>query len=498
MEEKLQRIQMIIPPKGNVEYNITADESSYMVFRIKLNTTEDLSKSVSINLLRNSEEYTQCYYIKDANNIYGWARLKPGNYRLIISNSIEKAIPVYGYILLFRYYDPRLPQLVNEKIYGIKNTPAPVGIADYGVYIDEETDQLVCYRYSTKEVIGIAYINKLDGYSVNPYNRDIKPGELSLQLNLIVKARTLSDKIHTLWIQNIYMLKNYSNTLYYRIDDELYNVTFFGGADINPNSIKGRGKVFSYGPAKLYWYYDENWRPIARLFKPILLLLHVKVDNSKIYFAHGYFANKDNQFYEVHDEVILNGYKDLNIVVDGCNFTGKPLDMELVIGGSDTNYRVFVANNMDMKLTLLIKNTTWIPPPATWSIGTRTREKTSNVVSKLEYSIVTRLIKGVPEAEQLWSKDVFSKFSLTQPELCIVRFSNGTSSIRVMPTSSLEGFRIEGIYKVGPLSITLIQEEKLGLFTSFHHYIVFGVVVALVAVAVSAIRHRSVENAKTV
>mgnify|MGYP000047012196 CR=1 FL=1 len=184
-----------------------------------------LVTALSINLLRGHEEYTQYYCIKSANDVYGWSRLKPRSYRFIISNSIEKAIPVYGYILLFRNYDPRLPRLIDEKIYGKKNSPAPVGIADYSVYIDKETNQLVCYRYSTKEVVGIAYISKLDGYSVNPYSKDRKLGELSLQLNLIVEARALDGKLHILWIQNIYVLRNCSNALYYRIDDEVQNIT---------------------------------------------------------------------------------------------------------------------------------------------------------------------------------------------------------------------------------------------------------------------------------
>jgi len=489
-ERELYKVQANIPPKGTAEYNIAIDKSSYIVFRISLIAAEDLSKAISINLLRDHEEYTQYYCIKGVNNVYGWSRLKPGNYRLIISNSIEKTIPVYGYILLFRSYDPRLPRLINEKIYGVKDSPVPVGIADYGVYIDKETNQLVCYRYLTKEVVGIAYINKLDGYSLNPYNKDKKLGELSLQLNLIVEARTLDGKLHTLWIQNIYVLRNYSNALYYRIDDEVQNITVFGRNIIDPNTIEGKGKIISYGQARVYQYYDRDWRSIAEPFKPALLFLHVKVDGNKIYFAHGYFVGKSNHFYEIQDEVVLTGYKDLNIVVDGCNFTGKPLDMELIIGGRDANYRLFVVNNIDMRLALLIKNSTWVPPPAVWTIGASPIEKALNVASDLGHPIVARLIKGEPEAKQLWSKDVSLKISLPKLELYIVRFSNGTSSIRVTPISTSEGLRAEGTHKVGPLSITLIQEIRTNRIVSYYHYIVFGLIATLITVAVLIILQR--------
>ena len=497
-ERELYKVQASIPPKGTVEYNIAVDKSSYIVFRISLIAAEDLSKTISINLLRDHEEYTQYYCIKGANNVYGWSRLKPGNYRLIISNSIEKTIPVYGYILLFRSYDPRLPRLINEKIYGIKNSPVPVGIADYGIYIDKETNQLVCYRYLTKEVVGIAYINKLDGYSVNPYNKDRKLGELSLQLNLIVEARTLDGKLHTLWIQNIYVLKNYSNALYYRIDDEVQNITVFGRNIIDPRAISGRGKVTPYEGALVYQYYDENWKPLSKPFKPTLLLLYVKVNGNKIYFAHGYFVNENDYFYEVQDEVVLTGYKDLNIVVDGCNFIGKPLDMELVIGGRDANYRLFVVNNIDMRLALLIKNATWVPSPATWTIGTSPIEKVLNVASDLDHSVVARLIKGELEAKQLWSKDFSSKVSLPKLELYVARFFNGTSSICVTPITVTEGLRAEGTYEVGPLSIMLMQEKKTDMLTSYLYYIVFGITAALIVTAVLAIllrrkrkKHRS-------
>ena len=489
-ERELYKVQANIPPKGTVEYNIAVDKSSYIVFRISLIATEDLSKAISINLLRDHEECTQYYCIKGANNVYGWSRLKPGSYRLIISNSIKKTIPVYGYILLFRSYDPRLPRLINEKIYGVKNNPVSVGIADYGVYIDKETNQLVCYRYLTKEVVGIAYINKLDGYSLNPYNKDKKLGELSLQLNLIVEARTLDGKLHTLWIQNIYVLRNYSNALYYRIDDEVQNITVFGRNIIDPNTIEGKGKIISYGQARVYQYYDRDWRSIAEPFKPALLFLHVKVDDNKIYFAHGYFVGESNHFYEIQDEVVLTGYKDLNIVVDGCNFTGKPLDMELIIGGRDANYRLFVVNNIDMRLTLLIMNSTWVPPPAAWSIGVSPIEKALNVASDLDHSVVARLIKGEPEAKQLWSKNVPLKISLPKLELYIVRFSNETSSVRVTPISTLEGLRAEGTHKVGPLSITLIQEKRTNRIVSYYHYIVFGLIATLITVAVLIILQR--------
>jgi len=295
---------------------------------------------------------------------------------------------------------------------------------------------------------------------VNPYNKDRKLGELSLQLNLIVEARALDGKLHILWIQNIYVLRNYSNALYYRIDDEVQNITVFGRNIIDPNSIRGRGNVISYGEAKVYQYYNGSWKPIAKLFKPALLFLHVKVDGNKIYFAHGYFVDESNQSYEVHDEVVLTGYKDLNIVVDGCNFIGKPLDMELVIGGRDVNYRLFVANNIDMKLALLIKNTTWVPPPVAWSIGLSPAEKALNVASDLDYSVAARLTKGVPKAKQIWSKVISSEISLPKLELYIIRYSNGTSSIRVAPISASEELRAEGADKVGPLSIVLIQGRK--------------------------------------
>ena len=497
-ERELYKVQANIPPKGTVEYNIAVDKSSYIVFRISLIATEDLSKAISINLLRDHEECTQYYCIKGANNVYGWSRLKPGSYRLIISNSIKKTIPVYGYILLFRSYDPRLPRLINEKIYGVKNNPVSVGIADYGVYIDKETNQLVCYRYLTKEVVGIAYINKLDGYSLNPYNKDKKLGELSLQLNLIVEARTLDGKLHTLWIQNIYVLKNHSNALYYRIDDEVQNITVFGRNIIDPHTVSGRGKVTPYEGALVYQYYDENWKPLSKPFKPTLLLLYVKVNGNKIYFAHGYFVNENDYFYEVQDEVVLTGYKDLNIVVDGCNFIGKPLDMELIIGGRDANYRLFVANNIDARLALLIKNATWVPPPATWTIGASPIEKALNVASDLDHSVVARIIKGEPKAKQLWSKDFSSKISLPKLELYIVIFSNGTSSIHVIPISALEELRAKETYKIGPLSITLLQEKKTNVFAPYY-YIVFGLAVALIVTAVLIIlqrrRKRSLEKA---
>jgi len=130
--------------------------------------------------------------------------------------------------------------------------------------------------------------------------------------------------------------------------------------------------------------------------------------------------------------------------------------MELIIGGKDTNYRLFVANNIDVRLALLIKNAIWVPPPATWSIGASPIEKALNVASDLDLSVVARIIKGEPKSKQLWSKDFSSKVSLPKLELHIARFFNGTSSIRVTPITVTEELRAEGTYELGPLSIMLI------------------------------------------
>jgi len=478
--EGLFRIKTIVLPKESVEYNIIVNEDKYMVFRIRLVGTEDFSKAVSVNLLKGHKRYTRYYFFKSTNDICGWSRLEPGNYKLRIENTIGKEIPIYGYIVLFKNYDPRLPQLINEKIYGITNVPVPVGIADYGVYINKENNQLVCYRYSTKEVIGVAYLNELDGYSINPYNKDKKPGELSLQLNLVVETNVLDNRKHILWIQNIYVLKKSDNTLYYRINDEVHNITIFGKDIVDAKSIRGKGNVISYGLIKAYQYCDKDWRLITKPFKPVLLLLHVKVSGNKIYFAHGYFVDKNNRFYEVHDEVVLTKYKDLNIVVNGYEFIGTPLNMELVIGGRDSYYKLFVANSIDIKLTLLINNNVmWVPPPATWTVGKSTMEKALNVASILDYSVVVKLVRGEPKVKQLWSKDISSKISLLKPELYIVKLSNGTSSISVMPLVFLKEMRAEETYKVGSLSIVVLQEERTGIFTSCYYYVIAGLIIAL-------------------
>ena len=163
--------------------------------------------------------------------------------------------------------------------------------------------------------------------------------------------------------------------------------------------------------------------------------------------------------------------------------------MELVIGGRDAYYKLFVVNNIDMRLALLIKNTTWVPPPATWTIGASPIEKALNVASDLDHPIVARLTKGEPKAKQLWSKDFSSKISLPKLELYIVIFSNGTSSIHVIPISALEELRAKETYKIGSLSIILLQEKKTNMFAPYY-YIVFGLAVALIATAVLIILQR--------
>ena len=138
----------------------------------------------------------------------------------------------------------------------------------------------------------------------------------------------------------------------------------------------------------------------------------------------------------------------------------------------------------------MIKNTIWFPPPAAWTIGASLIEKALNIASNLDHSVVARLIKGEPEAKQLWSKDISLKISLPKLELYIVRFSNGTSNIRVTPISTSEELRAERTHKVGSLPITLIQEKRTSRIVSYYHFIVFGLIAALITVAVLIILQR--------
>jgi len=282
-----------------------------------------------------------------------------------------------------------------------------------------------------------------------------------------------------LWIQNIFVLKASNEALFYRIDDEVHNVTVFGKNIVNPNIVKGRGKVVSFAGASIYQHYDTAWRLLNKPFKPVLLLLHVKIDGNRIVFAHGYFIGKDKYFYEDHDMVTLDGYRDLEIVVNGCRFMGKPIDMEFVIGGRDAIYNVFVADDLDVRLTLLTKsNDTWTTPLSAWSIGTATMEKVYNIESTPSNTAVASLGKRFSEAKQLWSVNVSSKIYLHQPTIYLITLRNGTT-FYLKPVEVLKNLEPEDTYKVGSLLVTLFQQKE-GVSIPYQYVAIFAIIIALI------------------
>lgn len=480
---ELYKIEGNIRPHKTFEYHFQVSVNSYTVFSIGILGDQGIANSISLKILLDSNEYRNYTILRDRNELYGWGWLREGNYEIILTNNLDMEVSIRGYILMFRVYDPRLPQLVDKEVFGRENVPYPVGIVDYGVYIDEKSGQLGCYRYTAKEVIGVAYIDTIEGYSINPLKQYKMPGELSLQLNLVVEAGKVNSKKHVLWVQNIFVLKASNEALYYIIDDEVQNITVFGKNLVNPDIIKGKGKVISFADARIYQYHDKTWRLIKKSSKPVILMLHVKVHGNRIVFSHGYFVSRDIYFHQVHDVVTLTGYKNLDIVVDGCKFTGNPTDMEFVIGGRDAFYNVFKANNLDIRLLLLVKsNDTWTAPLSAWSIGKITMEKASNIESTPSNMATARLKRGSPIANQLWAVNESSKISLQQPTVYLITLRNGSSSLYLKPIQSVKDFEINGTYKLGSLSVVLIQEKE-EVNVSYQYAAIFIVIIALVTIA---------------
>ena len=480
---RIYKVQTYLPPQGSLSYNITTVERGYLVFHLHFNARENVVQSVSITLLSDSGKRLQCNFINEMNSIYGWCPLEQGCYTFVIRNGLEQGIPINGYILMFTQYDPRLPARIRAEVYERRNLPESVGIVDYGVYLRED-NRVQCYSYTTKEVLGVIYIDKLDGYSVSRQG-DMKPGEISIQLNLYVKALH-GTREHILWIQNVFNLKSTRNSLLYRINAEVHNVTTFGRSIIDPNVVKGNGSIEKWrtpiGIVQIYRYIDPKWRLITKPLKPCVLLLHVKILGNSILFAHGYFVNGSTFLYKIHDVVTLEGYEDLVIVVNGRKFIGKPLNIELVIGGRDANYNTFIAKDIDMKLLLLVKDGTyWKIPLSAWSVGTATMEKAYNVDSTLKSVGIASLVtaKAAPEVRQLWRLVTPLKFKALN--IFIVESVNGSIDVTMDP-SALNRSELLGRYDVGPIIINVLRKKALS--SQYLLYIVATIGLASLIIAI--------------
>lgn len=86
----------------------------------------------------NDNEHRNYTFLEEGNRLYDRGWLKQGSYVLILINNLDEEILVYGYVLMSRVYGSRLPQLVNKEVFGVKHVQYPIGIADYGIYVDEK------------------------------------------------------------------------------------------------------------------------------------------------------------------------------------------------------------------------------------------------------------------------------------------------------------------------------------------------------------------------
>lgn len=481
---RIYKVQTYLLPRESLSYDIIANKSGYLVFRLHFYAEENIVQSISIALLSNSGKRLQCNFIRGMNNIYGWCPLEQGCYTFVIRNGLEQVIPVNGYILMFTQYDPRLVARIRAEVYGQRNFPEPVGIVDYGIYL-RNNNSVQCYNYTTKEVLGVIYIDKLDGYSMNRQSY-VKPGEFSIQLNLHVKALH-GAREYILWIQNVLNIKSTKNSLLYRISAEVHNITTFGRSTIDPQVVKGNGSVEKWrtpiGIVQIYRYIDPKWRLVTKPLKPCILLLHVKIlDNNSVLFAHGYFVNGSILSYKIHDILTLQGYEDLVIVVDGCVFIGKPLNIEFVIGGRDANYNIFVAKDLDMKLLLLVKdNTHWKIPLSAWSVGTATMEKALNIDSTLKNIGIANLvaIKGTPEVRQLWR--LVTPLRLKALNIYIVKSIDGSVNVTIDP-SVLNKSELLNRYDIGPATINILREKR-----SLRYLLYIAAIVGLISLIIAII-----------
>ena len=158
------KVQGIIQSKGSLNYNISVKEhgTHYLIYRISI--IPSLLKGIEVCLEEHgmiNKSLSSLYYFKLRNDIIGWGKLTSGNYVFKISNFNSENVTAFGYIVLFRVYDPRLLEEVDKNIYGIVRVPRSVGIVDYGVFLDRQ-GVIHCYNYTTNEVLGIIYINKFD------------------------------------------------------------------------------------------------------------------------------------------------------------------------------------------------------------------------------------------------------------------------------------------------------------------------------------------------
>jgi thermopsin len=298
-----------------------------------------------------------------------------GQYYLLTVNQGSTATVTTSYSLY-----PSVPSYLA----GPHSTPAPLGIADYGVVNNNGNFEPTVLQ--TNEVEGSVSISSISAYnSSSVYLTDGAPNYgAGLQLNVMMQVNTTQGQF-VYWLQDVAEFDTLAQTV--TMDDNVWNASAIN-ANMSSTAVSGEGNVASSacsGCATQYYYGYAN--PSSPYTLPLSRVMSISVSyngaGAQVTFGYslGGAETVDYDMVTIADRgitdaaIIVNGY---NEAPDGNQY----YDAELVFAGYccglDTTFSQLSAN---LNIEYLSTGSSFVEPETLWTYGSDTGEGTYNLAT---------------------------------------------------------------------------------------------------------------------
>ena len=282
---------------------------------------------------------------------------------------------------------------------GYISSPAPMGVADYGLM--NQSGTVVTYNYTTSSFMASINLNNFSDFNLG----DNAPQSVSMQLNSVLNnVALLGNDSYNMWTQNVIFLSPRTNTIEF-----LDNVWNFSSptAVMNPSTILYSSAVASGHGQNTYYHY--GYSAVYNITFPLSINVYLNStlvkNNSAVFFN---YSVPQDHLSGTYDEVVFNSTygqpssysaPDPHYYVSGTQVTPTgfiPYDAEIMIGGPGGGSTADISQiNGTMNLEYMNATTsTYHNVRAAYDIGSQTGETSTGI--DVSYSGSTAYLQTGP------------------------------------------------------------------------------------------------------
>ena len=312
----------------------------------------------------------------------------------------------------------------NHVTPGYFSSPAPMGVADYGLM--NKSGSIVTYNYTTPSFMASVSINNFS--ELNVINGE--PQSVSIQLNAILNNVALfGNSSYNFWTQNVMFFSPRSNTV--QFIDNVWNFSNPQEAmtvnAINYSSAQANG--LGHTTTTLHFGCSSSF-PVKMPFT-VNVYLNTSLEQGRTTVWYNYSIPQDNVA-GTYDEVIFNSTYGQpstysapapHYLVSGTQLeepVGVPYDVEIAMGGPGGGSNAMISNiNATEHLMYMNASGQYNPVKAAYDVGSQTGETSVGV--DVSYSGTTAYLNSGPSLVYgLWNNTYSQtnyKVNFEQPAL---------------------------------------------------------------------------------